>query len=171
MDHALLGCSRVCIQVMTQMDLKNVRRSLAAACDNQQHQADQLAKQQSKLDSTSQEAAEAKAQASCAEKARDAEISAGAGLRTDLDTARQRIQELQQQLCKVRAAAARAKLSTNATSPRKPRDKIVIPTQGGYDSAQTVQSSADYGAHSVDMSGLIRQMNASNRKLTRAVKV
>ena len=176
----LPGYSTVRVQVMTQADLQNVRKSLAAACDNQQHQAEQLAKQQQRLDSASEEVAEAKARTSCAEKARDAEAAAATGLRSDLDTVRQRVQELQQQLCKARAAAARAKNSSSATSPRKQQgaqnshnmgvhgDKIVIPTQSGYQGAETVP---DFSSQTVDMSGLIRQMNASNRKLTRAVKV
>ena len=44
----------------------------------------------------------------------------------------------------------------------------MIPTHGGYHSAENVPG---LNAQCVDMSGLIRQMNASNRKLTRAVKV
>lgn len=170
------------VQVMSQTDLKNVQKSLTAACENQQHQADQLAQQQAKLDEASQDVAEAKAQAVCAEKARDAEMSAAAVLRTDLEAARQRVQELQQQLCKVRASAARAKLSSNAVSPRKARlpqfggrgDKIVIPTHEDNEYSHTVLSSPDHSSKAigtVDMSSLMRQMNVSNRKLTRAVKV
>lgn len=177
--YAFLLVSGKCpLQVMTQFDLKNVRKSLTAACDNQQHQAEQIAKQQIKLDSASQEVAEAKAKAACAGTARDAEMAAAAGLRADLESSRQRVQDLQQQLCKARAAAARAKLSSNAASPRKPSqplggrgDKIVIPTHVGHDNARVVQSYPECYSQTVDMSGLIRQVNASNRKLTRAVKV
>jgi chromosome segregation ATPase len=157
------------------MELQNVHHSLSAACENQKNQSEQLVQQQSRLEDAVREAAEAKAQASSVKRERDAEALSAATLKRELSTAQQRVQELQEQLCKSRAVAARAKLASQA-SPRKPRsqtskphmDRIVIPTCSDGDCVQSPCSMKDC---TVDMSALIRQVNVSNRKLNRAVKV
>lgn len=127
---------------------------------------DELYLCQTCLDKCNQEVEEVKLLLGAAQADRLSSQQLVCSLQTDLNAAQQKINELQSQLEKSRAATARAKLSINQTHERQTRPTgNATSTKSAHGALPQVSAEAD------DVSALVHQLDTAHRRLMKFTKV
>lgn len=118
------------------------------------------------LDASMKEVEDVKLELATALQERETSVSLASSLQTELYAMNKKVQDLQSQLEKARAATARAKLSTPLSCNKNTRH-----SSGVCDSRAGPTVTCISSAESVDVHVSVQQLDVAQKKLMKAVKV
>jgi len=150
----------------SETELAQIKDALVASQELLNIRTDELQKCQTSLDMCSQEMKDVRVDFATLQQDSDASQSLVCTLRTELSSTHQKMEELQLQLEKSRAATAHARLSRlqlceRRTQPRGNDDSVrAAPATGLIQSPEAV-----------DMSALVHQLDVAHKRLNKATKV